>query len=93
MDTAVTFHQGPAPFEKSKGVQDQTIAQGSFFISVDCQKRQVIKEAFEYGDLGGPVIKESNVFGGAATLETLAPQLVPAGSVGKTNCGLLLAVQ
>ncbi len=49
---------------------------------------QIIKKAFKYRDIIGVVVEKGNVFWGAAAFKLFAPQLVPAGSVGKTNSGL-----
>ena len=54
---------------------------------------QVIKEAFKYRDIIGVVVEKGNVFWGAAALKLFAPELVPAGSVGKTNSGLSIVVK
>ena len=54
---------------------------------------QVIEEAFEYRDIIGVVVEKGNVLRGAAALKLFAPELIPAGSVGKTNRGLSAVVK
>ena len=93
MDAIVLFHQGAALFQKSQGVQDEGIGQGSLNIPVDRLERQVIKKTLEYRDLFSTVVEKGNVFGRAAAFEMFAPQLIAAGPVAKTDDGMPFAVQ